>query len=156
MRNTLVCSGIVLFLSVFSMLPGQTESDTSVLISPVPDKLKQLTVSADVEIAELVFDETITKIGRDFYYEFFNKWENPTTIKSFSIAVKERPMPGLGTQVRVEINDNQIFIRFLQPKQELIEIMSEYAVQLCQQYLINYQDIQEQLKSEDQLGSGIF
>ena len=156
MKKALISISIASFLSVFSLLPGQTETDSSALTPQISKELQQLSVSTDVEIAELVFDETITKIGRDFYDEFFTKWENPTSITSFSIAVKERPMPGLGTQVRVEINDNQIFVRFLQPKQELIELMSLYAVQLCQQYLVNYQDIQEQLKSEDQLGTGIF
>lgn len=109
-----------------------------------------------VEIGELIFDETITKVGRDFYTEFFTLWENPTKIQSFSISIKERPMPGLGTQLRVLIDEDEIFNQFMRPNNELIEMMAEYAVQMAQSYLVNYEQIQNQLINEDQMGTGIF
>jgi len=39
---------------------------------------------------------------------------------------------------------------------ELIEQMADYTVQQCQQFLVNYEQIQEQLSSADQVGTGIF
>ena len=114
--------------------------------------------SADeyLEIGELFFDETITKIGKDFYCEFFNRWNNPTEIRSFSFTVKEKPIPGLGTQLKVFINEEELFVRFLQPTQEQIEKDSKDAVEICQKYLLKYQDIHQQLNAEAQMGSEIF
>ena len=65
-------------------------------------------------------------------------------------------MPGIGTQITVSIDDIEIMQQFIQPNQEMIEMLSTYAVQLAQSYLINYQEIQAQLQSEDQAGTGIY
>ena len=104
----------------------------------------------------MIFDETITKVGRDFYELFFNSWTNPTQIKDFSITIKERPMPGMGTQIRVFMDEHEILSQFIQPNLEQIEMLAEYTVGLASRYLLNYQDIQAQLQNEDQAGTGIF
>ena len=104
----------------------------------------------------MIFDETITKVGRDFYELFFNNWSNPTQIKDFSISISEKPMPGVGTQITVTIDDQEILKQFIRPNQEMIEMLAEYSVALAAQYLLNYQEIQAQLQSDDQSGTGIF
>ncbi|TFH23454.1 MAG: hypothetical protein E4H10_12095 [Bacteroidia bacterium] len=109
-----------------------------------------------MEIGEMIFDETITKVGRDFYELFFNSWSNPTQIKDFSISIQEKPMPGMGTQITVLIDDQEILKQFVRPNQEMIEMLAEYTVGLAGQYLLNYQEIQLQLQSDDQSGTGIF
>ena len=147
-----------LFLSIISLtaLKAQTdlEEDTLQFDTITPDQLVQDPL--DLEIGEMIFDETITKVGRDFYDQFFNEFNNPTQIRDFSITIKERPMPGIGTQITVTIDDIEIMQQFIQPNQEMIEMLSTYAVQLAQSYLINYQEIQAQLQSEDQAGTGIY
>ena len=110
----------------------------------------------DLEIGEMIFDETITKVGRDFYDEFYTNWSNPTQITDFSITIKEMPMPGVGTQITVLIDDYEILKQFIRPNQEMIEMLSEYTVGLASQFLLNYQEIQAQLQSDDQSGTGIF
>jgi len=147
-----------LFLSIISLtaVRAQTdlEEDTLQFDTITPDQLVQDPL--DLEIGEMIFDETITKVGRDFYDQFFNEFNNPTQIRDFSITIKERPMPGIGTQITVSIDDIEIMQQFIQPNQEMIEMLSTYAVQLAQSYLINYQEIQAQLQSEDQAGTGIY
>jgi len=147
-----------LFLSIISLtaVKAQTdlEEDTLQFDTITPDQLVQDPL--DLEIGEMIFDETITKVGRDFYDQFFNEFNNPTQIRDFSITIKERPMPGIGTQITVSIDDIEIMQQFIQPNQEMIEMLSTYAVQLAQSYLINYQEIQAQLQSEDQAGTGIY
>ena len=110
----------------------------------------------DLEIGEMIFDETITKVGRDFYELFFNGWSNPTDITDFSISISEMPMPGVGTQITVTIDDQEILKQFIRPNQEMIEMLAEYSVGLAAQYLLNYQEIQAQLLNEDQAGTGIY
>lgn len=148
----------VAFLTIIlaQTLTGQVPGDTLVSGADQFNKQLQTREVADLEIGELLFDETITKIGKDFYDVFFTNWSNPSALSAFSITVKERPMPGLGTQVRVFINDREIFNSFLQPKMELIEQMANYTVQRCQQFLVNYEQIQAELSSADQVGTGIF
>lgn len=137
-------------------LNAQIEAGTDSLQTLAPQQIKQGIDPLDLEIGEMVFDETITKVGRDFYELFFNGWSNPTQITDFSITVSERPLPGIGTQITVKIDDQEILQQFVRPNQEMIEILAEYAVGLASQYLLNYQEIQAQLQSEDQSGTGIF
>jgi curli production assembly/transport component CsgE len=157
MMKTIIRSVLlVISLTFSSSLKAQTEAgkvtpqDTSATLYIMH------TDPLDLEIGEMIFDETITKVGRDFYDEFFTDWSNPTTITDFSITIKERPVPGIGTQITVLIDDIEILKQFIRPNQEMIEMLAEYTVGLASQYLSNYQEIQSQLQSEDQSGTGIF
>jgi len=149
---------IVLLISVSFILPlnAQTESGKDTLQTLPPQQQEMALDPFDLEIGEMIFDETITKVGRDFYDEFYSDWINPTQIKDFSITIKEMPMPGIGTQITVTIDDYELLKQFIRPNQEMIEMLSDYAVGLATQYLTNYQEIQAQLQSADQSGSGIF
>ena len=137
-------------------LNAQTEAGTDTLQTLTPQQIRQAIDPLDLEIGEMIFDETITKVGRDFYELFFNGWSNPTQIKDFSISISEKPMPGIGTQITVKIDDQEILKQFVRPNQEMIEMLAEYSVGLATQYLLNYQEIQAQLQSDDQSGTGIF
>ena len=137
-------------------LNAQTEAGTDTLQTQTNQQIRQAIDPLDLEIGEMIFDETITKVGRDFYELFFNSWSNPTQIKDFSISINEKPMPGVGTQITVSIDDHELLKQFIRPNQEMIEMLAEYSVGLAAQYLLNYQEIQTQLQSDDQSGTGIF
>jgi curli production assembly/transport component CsgE len=137
-------------------LNAQTEAGTDSLQTLQSRQVTQALDPMDLEIGEMVFDETITKVGRDFYELFFNGWSNPTDITDFSISISEMPMPGVGTQITVTIDDQEILKQFIRPNQEMIEMLAEYSVGLAAQYLLNYQEIQAQLLNEDQAGTGIY
>jgi len=137
-------------------LNAQTEAGEDTLQTILTQQHELALDPLDLEIGEMIFDETMTKVGRDFYDEFYSNWINPTEIKDFSIYIKERPMPGIGTQIRVFIDEHEILTQFIRPNQEMIEMLAEYTVGLATQYLVNYQEIQAQLQNEDQAGTGIF
>jgi curli production assembly/transport component CsgE len=152
---------LILILVIISFLPetslyAQTEAGEDTLQTTPPQQIKSAIDPLDLEFGEMIFDETITKVGRDFYDEFYTNWSNPTLIKDFSISIMERPMPGIGTQIRVFIDEHEIVNQFIRPNQEQIEMLAEYTIGLATQYLLNYQEIQAQLQSEDQSGTGIF
>lgn len=109
-----------------------------------------------IEIDGLIIDETITKMGHDFYEYFYSNWTAPEFSENYTIFIKEKPLPGLGTQVTLKINEDDVFIGRLQPRRQIIEANGDYAIQLCYQYLLNYEMIQKQLEAEDQKGSGIY
>lgn len=137
-------------------LNAQTEAVNDSVQTLNTQQFRQAIDPLDLEIGEMIFDETITKVGRDFYEIFFNSWSNPTGIRDFSISISEMPMPGVGTQITVTIDETVIVKQFVRPNQEMIEMLAEYTVGLAGQYLMNYQDIQLQLQSDDQSGTGIF
>ena len=137
-------------------LNAQTEAGEDTLQTIPPQQVVSAIDPLDLEIGEMIFDETVTKVGRDFYDVFYNSWNNPTIITDFSITIKEMPMPGIGTQITVLIDDYEILKQFIRPNQEMIELLSEYTIGLAAEYLLNYQEIQAQLQNEDQSGTGIF
>ena len=149
-------TSIIISLLVTISLNAQTEVGKDTLKITPKQQIEMTTDPLDLEIGEMIFDETITKVGRDFYEIFFNNWSNPTTITDFSITIKEMPMPGIGTQITVLMDEFEILKQFIRPNQEMIEMLAEYTVGLASQYLVNYQEIQAQLQSEDQSGTGIF
>lgn len=111
---------------------------------------------AELEIDGLIVDETVTKAGRDFYQIFYSNWEAPPNAKNFTITISEKPARGLATVLMIDINENRVIETPLQPRYDIIESIAEQAVQICFEYLLNYEQIQEQLSGEDLSGSGIF
>ncbi|WP_209319642.1 CsgE family curli-type amyloid fiber assembly protein [Ancylomarina longa] len=110
----------------------------------------------DMEIDGLVVDQTITKVGRDFYDLFFSNWDAPKNSKNYTITIKEMVLPGLATQITVLVNDNEVFKQRVQPRYEILEQMSNYASQRTKRYLNNYEKMKAQLDGDDQQGTGIF
>ena len=88
-----------------------------------------------LEIDGLVVDETLTKLGRDFYDVFFRIWQAPTGAINFTITIQEQPAPGTGTIVSVRVNDEIAFQARLQPQLDYIEAAAQQAAQFAYQRL---------------------
>ncbi len=112
--------------------------------------------SISIELGSIIIDETITKMGQDFYRYFNDQWNDPETSESFNIYISEKPMPGMGNMIIVKINYEEIIKNRISPKQETIQSLAKYAVTRSQQYLKNYEQITKQLEGEDMSGSGIY
>ena len=112
--------------------------------------------SSLTEINGLVVDESITKVGRDFYEVFYSKWEAPASQVSYTIFIKELPQMGQGSLVSVYMDETELFSQPVQPRYDVIEAVAEYAVALVSSYVINYEQMSQQLGNQDQQGSGIF
>jgi curli production assembly/transport component CsgE len=109
-----------------------------------------------VELDGLIIDETISKIGRDFYTYFYDNWNISGNIKDYTLYITEKPMPGMGNMIIVKINYDEIFRNRISPRQEVIESLANYAIAQSKQYLMNYQAIKEQLEGDDMSGTGIY
>jgi len=110
----------------------------------------------DLEIEGLIVDATQTKIGKDFYDIFYSSWTPNEKLPKLSIVISERPLPSLGTQVAVTVEDHEVFRQFVQPRYDVIEAYAQYAIQTALQYLENYDVIQKQLQGDDLIGTGIY
>ncbi len=134
--------------------PGAMIADTAKLTEEVPEDQRQFEQSIGID--GLVIDESITKVGRDFYELFYNGWEPPEKASDYTIYIEEQPGRGRITAVEVRINEDVIFEGNLQPRYDYLEGLAEYVQGRCYRFLYNYEQIKQTMGSEDQKGSGIF
>jgi curli production assembly/transport component CsgE len=163
----------ILFLLTLA-LTGTAQTDTiqgrrdTLQLKEAPESLKKLieeikaketkkaSTDADIEIDGLLFDETKTKSGKDFYDFFYSGWVAPANAKNFSIFIAEKPYRLTTTLIEIKINETTVFQSFLQPRGDIVEQLAQQAVEQTQLYLANYEQLMRQLEGEDQSGSGIF
>ena len=65
-------------------------------------------------------------------------------------------MPGMGTRINIVIDDNLVFEQFVRPNYEQMVLLTDYAVDILNNYIVNYEAMKRQLDEGDQAGSGIF
>ncbi|MFW6267971.1 MAG: CsgE family curli-type amyloid fiber assembly protein [Marinilabiliaceae bacterium] len=109
-----------------------------------------------VEDLNFLFDETVTKMGSDFYQKFHSEWETPSNVQGVSIFVGEKPVPGMATQLWIRVDERTIFRAVLRPNNEQLRQEVERALETTREYFVNYETIQKQLESEDYSGNGIY
>lgn len=117
-----------------------------------------ITINPDqfLDVDNLIVDATISKIGNDFYEIFYKSWEEPPNSPSFNMIISEKPYPGRGNLITIQLNEQQVFSRFITPRYDEIIEVAGLAVSSIQNYLASYNEIQQQLNGEDLIGSGIF
>ena len=108
------------------------------------------------EIEGLIVDQTITKVGHDFYDVFYTSWEAPPGATDFTVTLRERISRGNSTLVAVDVNDTELLELPLQPKFDLVEAAAQEAVAVAQDFLRSAQTVTKQLDRADQAGSGLF
>jgi curli production assembly/transport component CsgE len=69
-----------------------------------------------LEVDGLVVDQTITRLGREFYLAFYRQWVPPPEAVAFTVEVVEQPDRGINTVVRVQVNDELVFQTRLSPR----------------------------------------
>jgi curli production assembly/transport component CsgE len=126
------------------------------MIGEITKQHEQVSKDAELELDGMLFDETKTKSGKDFYDYFYSMWEAPPGARNFSIFITEKPYRLTTTQIEIKINETLVFQSFLQPRADIVEQLAEYAVSQTQMYLANYEELMRQMEGEDQTGTGIF
>lgn len=157
-------AGIILCFALVLSLEAEAQEkplpqDTTKVEQDVNQKPNQfeeaIRRSADLEVDGLIVDETITKIGRDFYEVFHRQWEAPPAAKNFTILIKERPTRGNGALIQVALNDELLFEQQLQPRYDVIEETAIYVAGALYEYLARNQ-LQQQLEAEGQQQREVF
>jgi curli production assembly/transport component CsgE len=111
----------------------------------------------ELEIDQLIINETLSKAGNDFHDLVYSKWVWPAGIKgSFIIVISERPVFGNTTLIEIKLNDIKVFENFTQSRYDVLDELSNSAVELLAQTIINYAEIIRQLEGDDLSGTGIF
>jgi hypothetical protein len=157
---------LCLFLMVLSIpVLGQNFDESEIDIGVLDESSSEME-----EVSTLIIDNTKTKLGRDFYEEFYRQWSgmqlDSVSVKQFKeisennvdlvIELEEIPSPGITNLVSIKIGELLVWQQFVQTRLEALELQSGEAVKEVFQYFISYQEIQKQLGTDDQMGTGIF
>lgn len=148
----LICLSILILLITFS---AQTQYKLIKQLNTGHIQKSDSTYN-DIEVAGIIIDATQTKIGKDFYDLFYQQWNQLEALPKQSITISEKALPQLGSQISVEVEDYLVFQQNIQPRYEIIEQMTEYALQQALLYVQNYDEMQKQLMGEDFKGTGIY
>jgi len=140
---------------IIAVAQSTLASQNSVKATKV-DKVKS-PYNEDGEIGGLIIDESRTKMGRDFYEQFFSKWIAPDGVgDTFIIRIKELPSFGRISRVSVVVNERSIMTRSLSPSFGHLEANVNASIRGVRSYLSQRLQMSKDLENEDQLGSGIF
>jgi len=136
--------------------PDSTAVAAKIAKTPSPKPTADVSGFEELEISGLIIDETRSKTGRDFYDLFYRKWQAPTGAESFSIILKEYPTRGRVARIGIEVNGKLVFQPVLQPREEILEMRAGQAVNVVSKYVQDQKQLNAELESQDQSGSGIF
>lgn len=98
------------------------------------------------ESSGLVVDQTITKIGHDFYDQFYSRWEAPANVTDFIIVIGEKPGRGNNAIVTLSVNDTDLLEFPLQSKYDLIMDTAQHAIEIAGGYLQQAYNVSQQLE----------
>ncbi|WGL54674.1 curli production assembly/transport protein CsgE [Kluyvera intermedia] len=83
-----------------------------IIVSVMMLLVSHTSISAEIEVPGLVTDNTITRIGHDFYREFTDHWEEEYP---GSITINERPSARWGSWVIIKVDQDLLYQTFLYP-----------------------------------------
>jgi len=121
-------------------------------LSPFEQPVKH---AADLEVDGLIVDETLTKVGRDFYEVFHRQWEAPPAASNYTILIKELPARGNSSIVSLSVNEEKLFEQAMQPRYDVIEETATYLAAAVYEYLLSNQ-LNEQLEAEGKRAREVF
>lgn len=168
-----VLAGLVALLLLGPLSQAQTRGGQTVPTAPVaaptaqpaplaPAKLEEalrLLLRADslasrrvrkeggTEAQGLVLDQALTKLGHDFYDQFYNTFEAPMGVTDYNIVVAEKPARGNSALVVLTVNDSELVELPLPTRADQMEEIVAAAVEAAQGFLIEAQNVSRQLES---------
>ncbi len=146
---------------------GQADYSIEESLEPRLHPLDGLMLDEEGPIS-FIIDNSKTKLGSDFYEALFNMWltiQQDTTAtlprqalaeQEIPIEVEELPYPGLTGIIGIKIDNELVWQQLIQLSADARDAQALEAAMFLFQYLSNYEQIRQQLGSEDQSGSGIY
>ncbi len=139
------------------LFPNENKSTLQSLLERARDTLPgEKEEFLELEIGDLIIDRTISKAGHDFYDLFYQHFEAPRGVTQYMIELEEMPAIGIGSRIRLTVNDLELQTLNMQPRYDFIEEVAIQMAGMAQEYLANYEAIMKQLEGTDQKGTGIY
>lgn len=104
----------------------------------------------------LVMDQTISKLGRDFYDLFYGSFEAPGGLEDFTVVLVERQARANNAVVALIVNDTELFEMPLTPRADQMEESAMSAVGAAVEFLLQAQNISRQLESGRKMAPEVF
>ena len=140
-----LCFATILAPVYLSTAPAQTTSEP--LPVPTPGAPPR---SLDSLAGGVVLNRTITIVGHDFYKYFTASWRARENNERYSIAIIERPTAARGSEVWVEYRNKRIFRTFLSPRRSAVKNISQQAVGIVYENIVE-KDMQQLLYKDHDL-----
>jgi len=109
-----------------------------------------------MESQGLVMDQTISKLGRDFYDLFYATFEAPAGFDDFTILLVERQARANNAVVALIVNDTELFELPLAPGTDAMEESARSAVDAAVGFLVQAQNISKQLEAGQRLPPEVY
>ena len=148
---------VVLILLIEPLWAQQTDSLSVIEDNLIPAEKTTERNLLELEIGQLIIDNTFSKVGNDFQQLFNTAWSWPAqNAEQFIITISERPSFVNSTLVEISINDLKVYESFLQPRYDILEETVAQAIDITLQYILNYEEVVKELSGDDLSGSGIY
>ena len=114
----------------------QLIAQDSVNINEIVEILNTTSIREEtIEISGLVVENVKTKIGKDFYDIFYQKYNQSGTKYAFVIHINEKPfIGGRGALVSIEVDDKKIFEFQARPDEEMLQKAADYTLKIIENY----------------------
>lgn len=111
------------------------------------DSTARRTARLGSESQGLVLDQTISKIGHDFYDLFYGTFEAPPGTTDFTVLVGERPGRGNSSLLVLTVNDQELLETPLPVRFDQQQELAAQVVEIAQGFLIEAQSVSRQLEA---------
>ncbi len=134
--------------------PKQLEEALRLLLRA--DSVGRASRRMGTESQGLVMDQTISKLGRDFYDLFYSSFEAPSGLEDFTVVLVERQARANNAVVALIVNDTELFELPLTPRADMMEESAMAAVGAAVDFLLQAQSISRQLESGRKMAPEVF
>jgi curli production assembly/transport component CsgE len=84
--------------------------------------------TSEVEIGGLLLDNTKSRLGHDFYYEFSQLWRDIPNTEGINVQIIEQIVPRAGTRLSLRMNDRIIYVTHFGRRQSSVKKKVEQAI----------------------------
>lgn len=104
-------------------------ASTTQAVEPTPEARVRL-FPPDPD-GNLVTNQTISLVGRDFYEYFVRAWSEMPMVERYALAIHEWPSPRWGSKLWIEYSNQVVFQIFVQPARTRIKGVADEAAAIA-------------------------
>jgi len=82
----------------------------------------------EVEIGGLLLDNTISRLGHEFAFQFSQLWQDIPNTQGINVQIKEQLVPRAGTRLTIRMNNKLIYATHMGRRQSSMKERVEQAV----------------------------
>ena len=125
---------LIIVINNLLLIRGSLSSSQTILQEPL--------------LSGYILDQTKTRIGREFYDAFVQRWEFIPGLEGYNIIILEMSDPKWGTQIQIFVEETLVYITSLKPRLEDIDARAQEAIDAVFQYFMFIQEKEKALKEE--------